>query len=117
MTNNSNTERDNELAQLRAEIARLKANQNAALRFTISRNGCVEFNGIRGQYCPRLDLDECEKIINSVDALKAFIEENRSRIVTTVQRKLNRVENASGPRSTASIAEIELAERVPEMHA
>jgi hypothetical protein len=72
---------DDELARLRAENERLKAQQRSsgALTFKVSEKGAVSVYGL-GRFPVTLYQEQWDKLIGKADDLRRFIEENRARL-------------------------------------
>ena len=65
----------NELVALRAENAKLKANKGSSIK--VSAKGGVSVYGL-GRWPVTLYLTQWEKLLDQVDAIRAFLEANRS---------------------------------------
>jgi hypothetical protein len=68
-----------ELARLRKENAALKGSRGAGVTFRVSEKGAVSVYGL-GRFPVTLYQEQWDKLLNAVDALRAFIEANREHL-------------------------------------
>ena len=68
-----------ELARLRAENETLKQRRNAAVSMKVSEKGAVSVYGL-GRFPVTLYQEQWQKLLAMGDEIKAFIEENKSRL-------------------------------------
>ncbi len=75
----SDQETQDELARLRAENEKLKQGSKAAggLTFKVSEKGAVSIYGL-GRFPVTLYQEQWDKLLGQIDALKNFIDANRS---------------------------------------
>jgi hypothetical protein len=68
-----------ELARLRAENEALKQKRSGAVSLKVSEKGAVSVYGL-GRFPVTLYQEQWTKLLASADEIKAFIEENRSKL-------------------------------------
>jgi hypothetical protein len=68
-----------ELARLRAENESLKQRRTGAISMKVSEKGAVSVYGL-GRFPVTLYQEQWQKLLGIADEIKAFIEENRSRL-------------------------------------
>jgi hypothetical protein len=68
-----------ELARLRAENETLKQRRSSAISIKVSEKGAVSVYGL-GRFPVTLYQEQWVKLLASADDIKAFIEENRSKL-------------------------------------
>jgi ribosome-interacting GTPase 1 len=68
-----------ELARLRAENEALKQKRSGAMSLKVSEKGAVSVYGL-GRFPVTLYQEQWTKLLASADEIKAFIEENRSKL-------------------------------------
>ena len=68
-----------ELERLRAENESLKQRRNSAVSFKVSEKGAVSVYGL-GRFPVTLYQEQWQKLLALSDQIKAFIEENRSKL-------------------------------------
>ncbi|MGA2715673.1 MAG: hypothetical protein ABSG41_21445 [Bryobacteraceae bacterium] len=68
-----------ELARLRAENESLKQRRNSAVSFKVSEKGAVSVYGL-GRFPVTLYQEQWQKLLALSDQIKAFIDENRSKL-------------------------------------
>jgi len=75
------TQEKAELERLRAEVARLKADQERPLKFKVSTKGAVSVYGL-GRWPVTLYKGQWETLIASMESITAFIEANKHLLAT-----------------------------------
>jgi hypothetical protein len=70
-----------ELARLKAENEALKKKSNSPVSMKVSEKGAVSVYGL-GRFPVTLYQEQWTKLLAMADQIKAFIEENRSRLKT-----------------------------------
>jgi len=68
-----------ELARLRAENEALKQKRSGAISMKVSEKGAVSVYGL-GRFPVTLYQEQWRKLLATADEIKAFIEENRSKL-------------------------------------
>jgi hypothetical protein len=68
-----------ELARLRAENEALKQKRSGAISMKVSEKGAVSVYGL-GRFPVTLYQEQWRKLLASADEIKAFIEENQSKL-------------------------------------
>ncbi|HEX4134148.1 MAG TPA: hypothetical protein VHY84_05955 [Bryobacteraceae bacterium] len=68
-----------ELARLRAENESLKQRRTGAISMKVSEKGAVSVYGL-GRFPVTLYQEQWQKLLGIADEIKAFIDENRSRL-------------------------------------